>query len=312
MKTVLQLTPLPVPEGYRPRVELPVERAFENPDMTRWLAEHGADVRALVTHSLRGMPSDLWAQLPGLKLIANFGAGLDLIDLREAAKRHVQVTYTPDLLTHDVADLAITLALAVSRRLLQADTYVRSAAWGKEPFAPGRSTKGKHLGILGLGRIGQAIAKRAVAFDMHVGYHARRRTDDAFAYFQTAIELARWSDILIAAVPGGAETRRMVDHEVLTALGRGGIFINIARGSVVDQSALIDALKSGAIAGAGLDVFDDQPIDGSAFAGIPNVVLTPHMGSLTTDTRIAMADSVYSNVQALLSGGTVQDLAPTP
>jgi hydroxypyruvate reductase len=312
VNTVLQLVPLPVPADYRPPVEVPVERAFDNSDGTRWLAEHGRNVRVLVTHSFRGMPSDLWSQLPGLKLIANFGAGLDLIDLQEAARRQVQVTYTPDLLTHDVADLAIALMLATSRRLVQADKYVRGAAWGREPFGPGRSTKGKQLGILGLGRIGKAIAKRAGAFDMQVSYHARRRADDEFMYFSTATELAKWSDILIAALPGGAETQHIVDREVLAALGPAGIFINIARGSVVDQPALVAALRSNAIAGAGLDVFDNQPIDGSAFADIPNVVLTPHIGSLTTDTRIAMADSVYRNVHAHLSGNPVHDLAAVP
>jgi hydroxypyruvate reductase len=309
VNTILQLTPLPVPPSYRLPVELPLERAFEKSDLSRWLAEHGGSVRAVVTHSLRGMPSELWPQLPGLKLVANFGAGLDLIDLQEAARRGVAVTYTPDLLTHDVADLAITLALAVSRRLVQADNYLRSANWGKVPFEPGRSTKGKHLGILGLGRIGKAIAQRAAAFDMHVGYHARRRADSAFAFFDTAVELAQWSNILVAAVPGGAETQHMVDRNVLAALGPDGIFVNIARGSVVDQTALIAALKSGGIAGAGLDVFDNQPIDGTAFAGIPNVLLTPHIGSLTTDTRRAMADSVYRNAHALLSGGALHDLA---
>jgi hydroxypyruvate reductase len=309
VNTVLQLTPLPVPPGYRLPVELPLERAFDNEDLPRWLAEHGSTVRAVVTHSLRGMPSDLWPQLPGLQLIANFGAGLDLIDLEEAARRGVAVTHTPDLLTHDVADLAITLALAVSRRLLPADTYIRNGQWGKVPFAAGRSTQGKRLGILGLGRIGKAIARRAGAFEMHVGYHARRAAESPFAFFATPVELATWSDILVAAVPGGTETQHIVGREVLDALGPDGIFINIARGSVVDQTALIDALKSGAIAGAGLDVFDHQPIDGAAFAGVPNVVLTPHIGSLTTDTRRAMADSVYRNAHALLSGGTLHDLA---
>lgn len=310
MKTVLQLTPLPVPQSYRPP-ELPIERAFESADTERWLAEHGGNVRAVVTHSLRGMPADLWSKLPSLQLIANFGAGLDRIDLVQAAGRGVRVTYTPDLLTHDVADLAIALMLASTRRLLDADTYVRNGAWGKQQFAPGRSTQGRNLGILGFGRIGKAIAHRACVFGMHIGYHARSRIDISYEFYPTALELARWADILIAAVPGGAGTHHMVDEQLLAALGGGGTFINIARGSVVDEAALVRALKAGTIAGAGLDVFESQPIDGSAYDGLTNVILTPHIGSLTVDTRTAMADSVYGNVRALLSGGAFHDLAPT-
>jgi hydroxypyruvate reductase len=309
MNTVLQLTPLPVPPDYRPPTDLPIERIFESPSAPEWLAEHGSSVRAVVTHSLRGMPAELWAKLPRLQLIANFGAGLDLIDLQRATTQGVQVTYTPDLLTHDVADLAMALLLAASRRLIEANEYLRGGAWGTRPFPPGRSTKGRNLGILGFGRIGQAIARRAQAFDMHVGYHSRSRCEAAYTYYSTPLELAQWADILIAAVPGGDDTYQMVDERLLHALGSGGIFVNIARGSVVDERALVAALRTGVIAAAGLDVFDRQPVDGSAYAGLSNVVLTPHIGSSTTDTRTAMADSVYANVHALLSGGRLHDLA---
>jgi lactate dehydrogenase-like 2-hydroxyacid dehydrogenase len=302
---------MPVPPGYRTPDDLPIERAFEKPDLDGWLREHGAGVRAVVTHSYVGMPSDLWPKLPALELIANFGVGLDLIDRGEAARRNVRVTYTPNLLTHDVADLAIALMLALSRRLPAADVFVRSGSWPKGPFGAGRSTRGRHLGILGLGRIGKAIARRAAAFDMRVGYYSRRRNDDALAHFSSPVELARWADVLIAAVPGGDETRHLVNGEVLNALGREGLFINVARGSVVDTAALLAALKSGGIAGAGLDVFDNQPIDGTAFANLPNVILTPHIGSLTTDTRFAMADSVFANVRAQLAGEPLHDIAPT-
>jgi hydroxypyruvate reductase len=309
MKTVLQLTPLPVPPSYRPPHPLPLEQLTEKPD--GWIAEHGSTVCAVVTHSLRGMPADLWAKLPALELVANFGAGLDLIDLKHASTHGIRVTYTPDLLTHDVADLAIALMLAVSRRLVEANEYLRSGAWGQRPFAPGRSTKGRKLGILGFGRIGRAIAQRGVAFGMQIGYHSRTRSDTPHLYQPTPLALAEWADLLVAAVPGGDATHRMVDAAVLSALGNEGIFINIARGCVVDSDALIHALKNGAVAGAGLDVFDGQPIDGTAYAGLSNVVLTPHIGSLTTDTRVAMADSVYRNVGALLSGAPLHDVAVT-
>jgi hydroxypyruvate reductase len=306
---VLQIAALPVPPTYEPPASFALERRFEPADLDAWVRDHGGEVRALVTHSLRGMPEALWPKLPSLELIANFGAGLEGIDLREAARRRVLVTYTPDSMTHDVADLAFTHLLALSRRLVAADAYVRFGTWGKQPFGVGRSTQGRRLGILGLGRIGKAIARRATAFEMNVGYHNRGKSDAPYTWFPTVVDLAQWADVLIAAVPGGADTRAMVDATVLKALGPNGIFINVARGSVVDDAALLQALRSGSIAGAGLDVFNDQPIDGSRFEGLTNVILTPHIGSATSDTRVAMADAVYGNVEALLQGREITDVA---
>jgi lactate dehydrogenase-like 2-hydroxyacid dehydrogenase len=310
--SVLQIAALPVPPAYEPPGSFSIERRFEAADLDTWLRDHGGEVRALVTHSLRGMPDPLWSKLPSLELIANFGAGLDAIDLREAARRGVRVTYTPDAMTHDVADLAFTHLLALYRRLVAADAYLRAGSWGKQPFGTGRSTQGRRLGILGLGRIGSAIARRAQAFDMPVGYHSRRKSDATYTWFPTLLELARWADVLIAAVPGGPDTRSMVDADVLQALGPNGLFINVARGSIVDDVALIQALRSGTIAGAGLDVFNDQPIDGSRFEGLANVILTPHIGSATSDTRVAMANAVYGNVEALLHKRDLTDVAEAP
>jgi hydroxypyruvate reductase len=308
MTRVLQLVPLPVP-SYRMPGDLPIECAFDGASLESQLAVGASQIVAVVTHSMHGMPEDLWDRLPSLRLIANFGVGLDRIDLQTASRRNVSVSYTPDLLTNDVADLAMAFMLSLSRRLLAGDTYVRSGSWGKEPFAPGRSLAGRRLGILGMGRIGQAIARRAAAFAMHIGYLSRSSVVGSWTSFADAVQLARWADVLVAALPGGSETYHLVDKDVFNALGSDGIFINIARGSVVDESALVDALRSGTIAAAGLDVYDNQPVDGTRFHGLFNVLLTPHIGSLTVDTRSAMANSVYGNVRALLSGESLHDVA---
>jgi hydroxypyruvate reductase len=308
MTRVLQLVPLPVP-SYRVPADLTIDFAFDNGSLDAWLAANGSDVAAVVTHSMHGMPSELWARLPSLKLIANFGVGLDRIDLQVASSRNVSVTYTPDLLTNDVADLAMGFMLALSRRMLAGDAYVRSGAWGEEPFAPGRSMAGRRLGILGMGRIGKAITRRAGPFDMQVGYHSRSPVAGSLTWFPDVVQLATWADVIIAAVPGGSETHHVINREVLSALGPGGMFINISRGSVVDEAALIEALRSGAIGSAGLDVYEKQPADGASFQGLSNVLLTPHIGSLTADTRTAMADSVYGNVRAMLSGESLRDVA---
>jgi lactate dehydrogenase-like 2-hydroxyacid dehydrogenase len=303
---VLQLVPLPVP-SYEIPADLGIAKGFELPSLDDWLRSNGSAVIAAVTHSLHGIPAELWSRLPSLRLVANFGVGLDRIDLATAAARDVEVTYTPDLLTNDVADLAIGFTLALLRRISAADKYVRQGSWGKEPFALGRSANGRRVGILGMGRIGKAIARRALAFNMQIGYLSRTAVDGTFERFTNPIELASWADVLIAALPGGEQTQHLVDAKVLAALGQSGLFVNIARGSVVDEDALVDALRRGVIAGAGLDVHERQPIDGSRYNGLENVLLTPHIGSSTLETRKAMADSVYGNVRALLSGGPLSD-----
>jgi lactate dehydrogenase-like 2-hydroxyacid dehydrogenase len=224
----------------------------------------------------------------------------------------VSVTYTPDLLTNDVADLALGLLLTLLRRILPADAYVRGGAWGKESFPAGHSLTGRRLGILGMGRIGKAIARRATAFDLQVAYHSRSAVEGPYERFNTIEGLATWADVLVAALPGGDQTYHAVNRQVLRALGPSGLFVNVARGSVVDESALLEALRTGAIAGAGLDVYDRQPHDGSQFRDFGNVVLTPHLGSLTLETRTAMAESVYSNVRAALRGEALRNLASGP
>jgi len=253
----------------------------------------------------------LLAMFPNVKMISIFGVGYDGIDVAAAKERGIQVTHTPDVLTDDVADLAMGLILSIGRRIPQSDKFVRNGDWVSEPFTMTHKVTGKRLGVVGLGRIGQAIAKRAAAFDMTIAYTGRRaKTNAPFRYYPTASELAANSDYLVVAVPGGDDTKNMINAQVLKALGPKGIVINIARGSVVDQTALIQALKDKSIAGAGLDVFWDEPNIDPQFFKMHNVVLTPHNGSNTHETRRAMADLALANLKAFFEERPLLTLIP--
>jgi lactate dehydrogenase-like 2-hydroxyacid dehydrogenase len=253
----------------------------------------------------------LLAMFPNVKMISIFGVGYDGIDVAAAQERGIQVTHTPDVLTDDVADLAMGLILSIGRRIPQSDKFVRNADWVSEPFTMTHKVTGTRLGVVGLGRIGQAIAKRAAAFDMTIAYTGRRaKTNAPFRYYPTASELAANSDYLVVAVPGGDDTKNMINAQVLKALGPKGIVINIARGSVVDQTALIQALKDKSIAGAGLDVFWDEPNIDPQFFKLQNVVLTPHNGSNTHETRRAMADLALANLKAFFDEQPLLTLIP--
>mgnify|MGYP000164724952 FL=1 len=253
----------------------------------------------------------LLAMFPNVKMISIFGVGYDGIDVAAAQERGIQVTHTPDVLTDDVADLAMGLILSIGRRIPQSDKFVRNADWVSEPFTMTHKVTGTRLGVVGLGRIGQAIAKRAAAFDMTIAYTGRRaKTNAPFRYYPTASELAANSDYLVVAVPGGDDTKNMINAQVLKALGPKGIVINIARGSVVDQTALIQALKDKSIAGAGLDVFWDEPNIDPQFFKLQNVVLTPHNGSNTHETRRAMADLALANLKAFFEERPLLTLIP--
>ena len=253
----------------------------------------------------------LLAMFPNVKMISIFGVGYDGIDVAAAKERGIQVTHTPDVLTDDVADLAMGLILSIGRRIPQSDKFVRNGDWVSEPFTMTRKVTGARLGVVGLGRIGQAIAKRAAAFDMTIAYTGRRaKTNAPFRYYPTASELAANSDYLVVAVPGGDDTKNMINAQVLKALGPKGIVINIARGSVVDQTALIQALKDKSIAGAGLDVFWDEPNIDPQFFKLHNVVLTPHNGSNTHETRRAMADLALANLKAFFEERPLLTLIP--
>ncbi|MFY9351043.1 MAG: 2-hydroxyacid dehydrogenase [Sphingobium sp.] len=300
---VAEVMPLPVPPGYRPPDDLDIVALSALPDQEGWLAEHGNGIGVLVTHAGHGAPRELLQRLTGLKLVAHFGAGLDLLDLDLLRERGVALTYTADLLTDDVADLALMLMLGGLRRIVECDRFIRAGAWGRTAPPLGRSAAGRRVGVYGLGRIGHAFARRAAACGCTIGYHGRsaqQRCD--YAYFSSLHDLAQWSDVLVAAVPGAPETTGAINGDVLQALGPDGLLVNVARGAVVDESALIDALAQGRIAAAALDVFDKEPAIDPRFLALSNVTLTPHIGSLTSDTRGAMADHVYGNVRRHLTG----------
>ena len=253
----------------------------------------------------------LLATFPNVKMISIFGVGYDGIDVAAVQERGIQVTHTPDVLTDDVADLAMGLILSIGRRIPQSDKFVRNGDWVSEPFTMTHKVTGTRLGVVGLGRIGQAIAKRASAFDMSIAYTGRRaKTNAPFRYYPTAAELAANSDYLVVAVPGGDDTKNLIDAQVLKALGPKGIVVNIARGSVIDQKALIQALKDKSIAGAGLDVFWDEPNIDPLFFKLQNVVLTPHNGSNTHETRRAMADLALANLKAFFDERPLLTLIP--
>ena len=268
-------------------------------------------IRAIAGGGESRVPRALMDQLPALEMISVMGVGYDGVDVTAALERRVPVTHTPGVLNEDVADLAIGLMLSVARRIPQADQYVRTGQWLNGPMPLACKVSGARLGIVGLGRIGQAIADRARAFNMSIAYTARHQKPDApYRYYASAQALASEADFLVLVTPGGAGTRKLVNAGVLKALGPKGYLINVARGSVVDQSALVDALQKGLIAGAGLDVFEDEPNVPAALRAMKNVVLTPHMASATLQTRQAMADLASANLHAHFAGQPL--LSPVP
>lgn len=262
------------------------------------------DARALVSFGSVGASAAIMDALPRLELIALFSVGYDQVDIDHARQRGIRVTNTPDVLTDDVADLAVGLLYATIRNIAANDRMVRSGAWarGEKPALSGRVT-GRRIGIVGLGRIGRAIAKRLDPVAGEILYHNRRAaTDTPYRYVADPIDLARQSDILIVATSGGPEAARLIDAAMLDALGPDGVIVNISRGSVIDEDALVAALADGRIAGAGLDVFAAEPHVPPALLAMDQVVLQPHQGSATIHTRAAMADLVLANLDAYFAG----------
>jgi hydroxypyruvate reductase len=241
--------------------------------------------------------------LPKLRMISNFGVGYDNVDVECARSKGVVVSNTPDVLTDCVADLAIALLIDVARGISAGDRYVRAGRWLEGPMPLATKASGKRLGIVGLGRIGRAIAARAEGFDMEIRYHNRRQSPDApYAFEHSLAELARWCDFLMVATSGGEATRGLVSAAIIEARGPSGFLVNIARGSVVDEPALVSALAGKRIAGAALDVFADEPRVPEAFLAMENVVLQPHVASATHPTRKAMGQLVIDNLAAHFAG----------
>jgi hydroxypyruvate reductase len=271
-----------------------------------FLAAQGAAFDGVVTSAATGFDAALLAALPRLRVISSFGVGLDKADLPAAQQRGIPVGYTPDVLNDCVADMAFGLLLSIARRLPEADRFVRAGAWSAQPatpFALGRQVSHAKLGIVGLGRIGRTIARRASGFDMDVRYHSRRPVEGvAWQHEPALVELARWADFLLVITAGGAQTRHLVDATVLDALGPKGYVINVARGSVIDEAALVRALQEKRIGGAALDVYEREPHVPKELFALDNVVLAPHIASATVQTRQAMAQRVLDNLSAFFAG----------
>jgi lactate dehydrogenase-like 2-hydroxyacid dehydrogenase len=261
-------------------------------------------VRGCVTNGHSGPPPEMIDRMPKLEIIASASVGYDGIPVEYARAKGIPVTNTPDVLNDDVADLAIALMIMTARRLVASDRYVRDGKWpkgGEYPLA--QKASGKRVGILGMGRIGKEIGKRAEAMNSKVAYHSRRPVADvSYQHYPDLVELARNSDFLIVIIPATPQTNKIVSKAVIEALGPTGILVNVARGAVVDEDALVEALTSGKLGGAGLDVFVNEPQVPEVLFGMDNVVLQPHVGSATHDTRRAMSQLVLDNLDAKFAG----------
>lgn len=276
-----------------------------------FLQRHGADFRYLVTSAAIGVSGQTLSALPNLQCISSFGVGYDAIDKDAALQQGLRVGYTPGVLNDCVADLAFGLLIDVARGISASDRFVRAGQWSKQRFPIQTRVSGKKLGIVGLGRIGSTIAKRASGFDMEVAYHNRRPVEgSAYLYHSSLLELAEWADFLVIAAAGGSESRHLINAEVLKALGPKGFLINIARGTVVDEAALLAALHNNTIAGAGLDVFEQEPTPLSGLLQENQAVLTAHIASGTNETRQAMAQLVLDNLSSFIASGQLQAEVP--
>lgn len=280
-----------------------LHKLWEAGDRQQFIAERAASIRAIATKGELGASAELIAALPRLEIIACYGVGTDAIDLAAARSRGIRVTNTPDLLSGEVADLAVGLSLAVVRRIPAADAFVRSGAWATRNMDLMTRLHGKRVGVAGFGRIGTTIARRFSGFDVEIGYFSRTpRADSPYRFFDSLVDLAAWCDLLIVILPGDATTRGIVNAEVLRALGPQGFLVNVARGSTVDEPALLDALERQTIAGAALDVFWNEPRIDPRFMGLSNVVLQPHNGTATVETRRAMGQLMRDNLDAHFTG----------
>jgi lactate dehydrogenase-like 2-hydroxyacid dehydrogenase len=302
-RTVLAFSPLLPPEMKRLEDRFHVVRLYNESDPEKTLQTVRNDVVAIIATGHTPLRRNVLEALPNLEIISQYSVGTDNIDFDVTRARNIAVTNTPDVLTDDTADIAVSLLLALSRRICEADMFVRVGKWNSGPMPLGVTPKGKTVGILGLGRIGKAIAKRLTAFEMRVVYHNRRqKADIGWSYYSDLEKMAKDADYLVASCPGGMETHHLINARVLAALGPKGYLINVSRGTVVDEDALVAALTSKTIAGAGLDVYAHEPNVPDVLKGMDNVVLLPHIGSATIETRTIMGEIVLANLEAHFSG----------
>ena len=285
---------------------------FVNPaDPDKLLDEVGPRIRGIVAGGMKGPNANLINRLEKLEIIASMSVGFDATDVVAAQARGVMVTHTPEVLTGDVADLVMTFILMAPRRIGEAERFLRQGKWLGGRMDLGATVRGKRLGILGLGRIGRAVARRAEVFGLHIAYHDIKPMGDlAYRSYPSLLDLAEASDMLLVACEGGQATRGLVGGAVLDALGPAGFLINAARGTIIDQAAMVAALREGRIAGAALDVFDGEPNVPAELMAMENVVLTPHIASSTHETRRAMGDLVYDNLRAHFDGKPVLTSVP--
>ena len=280
-----------------------VHKLWRAADAKAFIAQVAPDVRVVVTNTTRGFARDEFAQFPKLELLACFGPYVELIDLSAASARNIVVTCTPDSTAEPVADLAMGLIVAVMRRISEADRFIRAGKWVDGVFPSGREVHGKSLGIVGFGRIGRELAKRAAGFDMTIGYHGpRRKSDVAYRYYDDLHAMAQEVDCLAVTCPLTDATRNLIDARILQALGPEGYLVNVARGPVVDESALVQALSNGTIAGAGLDVFRDEPRVPPELMRMDHVVLAPHMGTSTREIREERSRKLLADLDAFFAG----------
>jgi len=272
-------------------------------------AEQLGGVRAMITAGGTPLPGAMMDLMPKLAAIVCYGTGYDGVDLAAAAQRKIAVGHSPGANAASVADIAVTLMLAVTRRLLPADNYVRSGSWSAAKpsplMRPQPGNPGRRVGVYGMGEIGRKIAARAASFETEVGYFSRSRHDVPYQYLPSLEALAEWCSVLMIAVRAGADTHHIVNADILRKLGKDGYVVNIARGSVIDQAALVAALADQSIAGAGLDVYATEPHGPDALTAFPNVVLSPHIGGHTLESHVAMQDCVMANLDAYFAGRTL-------
>ena len=288
------------------QAEFTCHNLFEASERSSFFEKSAPRARGLATFGPMPVDGRLMDALPKLEIISNFGVGVDAINLADARQRKIIVTNTPDVLNDCVADTALALVMNTARKFPQSEAYLRAGNWASRgPYPLTASLGGKTLGILGLGRIGEAIAKRAAACGMKIRYHNRNRKDVPYPYDPDPVTLAKNCDVLMVVTPGGPETNRLINEKVLQALGPNGYLVNIARGSIVDEPVLLRYLQEKKIAGAGLDVFADEPRVPPGFFTLDNAVLFPHVGSATVETRKAMGDLQIENLRRHFSGKPV-------